>query len=76
MQFMKFRMDPVASAEFVKVMPYPGFVPGMMELLEPEFVATLPTAPENAEQQFAFNSSWWAENLEEVQNRWNEWLLI
>ena len=76
MEFMKFRMDPVASAEFVKVMPYPGFVPGMMELLEPEFVATLPTAPQNAEVQFRFDATWWAQNLQEVQKRWNEWLLI
>lgn len=76
MQFMKFRMDPVASAEFVKLVPYPGFVPGMMELLEPEFVATLPTAPENAAVQFPFNAAWWAENLEEVQKRWNEWMLL
>jgi putative spermidine/putrescine transport system substrate-binding protein len=76
MEFMKFRTDPVASAAFVKVMPYPGFAPGMMDLLEPAFVATLPTAPENAEVQFRFDAAWWAENLEEVQNRWNEWLLI
>jgi putative spermidine/putrescine transport system substrate-binding protein len=48
----------------------------MMDLLEPAFVATLPTAPENAEVQFRFDAAWWAENLEEVQNRWNEWLLI
>jgi len=75
-EFMKFRMDPVAAAEFVKMVPYPGFVPGMMELLTPEFAATLPTAPANAEVQFRFNSDWWAENLEKVQTRWNEWLLI
>lgn len=76
MQFMKFRMDPKASAEFVKLVPYPGFVPGMMELLEPEFVATLPTAPENAAVQFPFGAAWWAQNLEEVQKRWNEWMLL
>ena len=76
MEFMKYRMDPKASAEFVKMVPYPGFVPGMMELLEPEFVATLPTAPENAAVQFRFDGDWWAKNLETVQKRWNEWLLL
>ncbi|MBM6595112.1 ABC transporter substrate-binding protein [Microvirga pudoricolor] len=76
LQFMKFRMDPVASAEFVKQVPYPGFVPGMMELLDPAFAATLPTSPANAAVQFDFNSAWWADNLDAVQARWNEWLLI
>ncbi len=76
MLFMKFRIDPAASAEFVKLVPYPGFVPGMMELLEPEFVATLPTAPENAAVQFRFGADWWAANLAPVQDRWNEWLLV
>lgn len=74
--FLKHRLDPKAAAEFVKAVPYPGFVPGMMELLEPEFVATLPTAPQNAALQFRFDAGWWAENLETVQKRWNDWLLI
>lgn len=74
--FLKYRMDPKAAAEFVKIIPYPGFVPGMMELLEPEFVATLPTAPQNAAVQFRFDPSWWAQNLDKVQKRWNDWLLI
>ncbi|MCU4179646.1 ABC transporter substrate-binding protein [Bosea sp. BH3] len=76
MRFMKFRMDPVASAAFVKQVPYPGFVPGMTELLEPAFAATLPTSPENAAVQFEFNSAWWAENIDAITTRWNEWLLI
>lgn len=76
MRFMKARMDPAASAAFVKQVPYPGFVPGMMELLDPAFAATLPTSPENAAVQFEFNSAWWAENLDAVSTRWNEWLLI
>lgn len=75
-EFLKFRLDPKAAAAFVKVVPYPGFVPGMMELLEPKFAATLPTAPENAEKQFRFDADWWAQNLDEVQKRWNDWLLI
>lgn len=75
-RFLKYRLDPKAAAEFVKVVPYPGFVPGMMELLDAEFVATLPTAPQNAALQFRFDSDWWGENLEAVQKRWNDWLLI
>lgn len=74
--FLKFRLDPKAAAEFVKIVPYPGFVPGMMELLEPDFAATLPTAPANAAKQFRFDAGWWAKNLDEVQKRWNDWLLI
>lgn len=74
--FLKHRLDPKAAAAFVKIVPYPGFVPGMMELLEPEFVATLPTAPQNAAVQFRFNADWWGQNLDSVQKRWNDWLLI
>lgn len=75
-RFLKYRLDPKAAAEFVEIVPYPGFVPGMMELLDAEFVATLPTAPENAALQFRFDSDWWGKNLEAVQKRWNDWLLI
>lgn len=76
MQFLKYRLDPKAAAEFVKVVPYPGFVPGMVELLDPAFAATLPTAPDNAAVQFRFNADWWGQNLDAVQKRWNDWLLI
>lgn len=75
MEFMKFRMNPKIAAEFVKKIPYPGFVPGMMELLDPAFVVTLPTAPANAAVQYRFDSEWWGKNLEKVQARWNEWML-
>jgi putative spermidine/putrescine transport system substrate-binding protein len=75
MLFIRFRNDPAASAEFVKIMPYPGFNPKMMDLLSPELVATLPTAPENAAVQFEVNDKWWSENNEALTQRWNEWLL-
>lgn len=76
MEFIRFRMDPKASAEFVKLVPYPGFVPGMMDYLDPAFAATLPTAPDNAAVQYRFDSEWWAKNLAEVTTRWNEWMLL
>lgn len=76
MEFLKFRLNPKLAADFVKVVPYPGFVPGMFDYLEPDFVETLPTAPKNAAAQFKFNSQWWAENLEEVTERWTEWTLL
>ena len=76
MEFIRFRNNPEASAEFVRQMPYPGFNPKMMELLEPEFVATLPTAPENAAVQYEVSDMWWAENNEAMAKHWNEWLLL
>jgi len=75
MKYMGARLDPVAGAEFVSAVPYPGFIPGLMERLSPEVAKDLPTYPANVEAQFRFDQGWWADRRAALTERWNAWLL-
>lgn len=61
--------------EYLKVLPYPNFSPGLFDGMPAELVATMPTAPENAAMQFEANEQFWADNIDKIQERWSEWLL-
>ncbi len=45
------------------------------DLVPPDILATLPSAPEIKSQMFDLDSEWWTENADEVLARWNEWIL-
>ena len=55
--------------------PYPGFVPGVMELLDPEYAMQMPTHPDNAAKSYLTDWSFWEKNRERLEERWKEWLL-
>lgn len=75
-EYLKFTLlDPDRSADFVKMIPYPTFAPGLYDRLPKELGEQLPTHPNNLGVQYAFDASWWAERLDELQERWNAWLL-
>lgn len=38
-------------------------------------LAHLPSSPENFAMQFQLNSEWWVDNLEKMNERWQEWKL-
>ena len=67
--------DPQISANVVERMPYPGFAPGLYDLLPEETAQNLSTFPANEEVQFAFDGAFWAENRPELQDRWQSWRL-
>ncbi len=75
MRYMKGRLDPVKGEEFVSLVPYPGFIPGLIERLDPKVAQDLPTLPANVEAQFEFDAGWWAERRAALTERWNAWLL-
>lgn len=66
---------PERAAEYARQIPYPGFVPGLEQFLEPEIVAELPTVPGNIDGQFPLDDAFWAANLGPLMERWNTWLL-
>jgi putative spermidine/putrescine transport system substrate-binding protein len=74
-KYMSIRLDPAKGAEFVNQVPYPGFIPGLMERLDPQVAQDLPTYPANVEAQFQFDPGWWAERRAALTERWNAWLL-
>jgi putative spermidine/putrescine transport system substrate-binding protein len=75
MLYLHYWTRPELMANFAKLIPYPGFVPGLTDYLDPEYAKELPTYSENAAVQFEVDEGFWAEHREELTNRWNEWLL-
>jgi len=41
----------------------------------PQQLALLPTAPELKSKLINFDYDWWADNREQVIERWNKWVL-
>ncbi|GAB5470861.1 MAG: ABC transporter substrate-binding protein [Rhodospirillales bacterium] len=68
-------MRPDLERDYILQLPYPSFAPGLFEGLPAEVVQQMPTYPPNAQMQFAANETFWAENLDAIQERWTEWLL-
>lgn len=67
--------DAKRSAEYLKVMPYPGFTPGIYDHLPPAMAKEMPTFPANARVQFHTDDEFWAEREVLLTERWQAWLL-
>ena len=67
--------DPQRSAEFAKMVAYPGMVKGLYDHIDPETGRELPTHPDNLAGQFVVDAVFWAKNMDALQERWQEWLL-
>jgi putative spermidine/putrescine transport system substrate-binding protein len=68
-------MRPDLQLEYLNVLPYPSAAPGLVEMLDPEQAAQLPTYPDNMSVQFAADEEFWANNIDDIRDRWDEWLL-
>lgn len=74
--YIKFRaLNPDAMREYIKVLPYPGYAPGLYEGLTEDVTSQMPTAPANASVQFSADEDFWADHIDSIQERWTEWLL-
>ncbi|MCE8009564.1 ABC transporter substrate-binding protein [Aestuariivita sp.] len=75
-QFIAYRtMNAAQMRQYMAELPYPGFAPGLYDGVAEAVTAIQPTAPANLEAQFSANPEFWGDNLEAIQERWNEWLL-
>lgn len=68
-------MRPDLEAAYIKELPYPNFAPGLFDSLPEDLAKTMPTYPANAELQFVADEGFWAERLDAVRERFDEWLL-
>ncbi|QFT61063.1 spermidine/putrescine ABC transporter periplasmic substrate-binding protein (plasmid) [Sulfitobacter sp. THAF37] len=68
-------MRPDLELEYVKQLPYPNFAPGLFDAMPEDVAKTMPTYPANADVQFVADDTFWAENLDEIRERFDEWLL-
>ena len=62
-------------SDYIRAIPYPGFAAGLEDYIEPKLFESLPTHPDNVEVQFTANEEFWVDNIELLEERWNEWLL-
>lgn len=67
--------DAKRGAELTKLLPYPGFAPGLLDYLPEEMKKELPTDPENLKVQFVFDGQFWADNRVSIQRAWDRWRL-
>jgi putative spermidine/putrescine transport system substrate-binding protein len=73
--YMNAWTNPEWSMNWVRDIPYPGFVPGLSDQLEPNLAKNLPTNPDNLKVSFITDWSFWVPNRERLNVRWKEWLL-
>jgi len=75
MKFIAFSTMPMPQARLSMQVPY-GFVNNKTaEIVPPQQLALLPTAPELKSKLINFDYDWWADNREKVIERWNKWVL-
>lgn len=64
-----------SQREYLNFLPYPGSAPGLLEMLPQDIAVQLPTYPANVAVQYVANEEFWADNIEVLRERWDEWLL-
>ncbi|HLR12335.1 MAG TPA: ABC transporter substrate-binding protein [Burkholderiaceae bacterium] len=75
-EYIKMRvLDADIERDYLEYIPYPNFAPGLIDTLPEEVARSLPASPENVELQFVSNDQFWADNIDHIQERWNEWML-
>ncbi|RUX19288.1 ABC transporter substrate-binding protein [Mesorhizobium sp. M2A.F.Ca.ET.042.01.1.1] len=73
--YIKFRTQRVdLNKDYLKILPYPGYTPGLFDGMAPELVKTMPTYPEHEALQFKSNDEWWSLH-QELEERFARWLL-
>lgn len=75
MDFINYATRAVPSANFGRLVPYGPVNTESLKLLRPDRAQQLPTSPVNRSVQFVQNWNWWADNLEPLIDRFEDWLL-
>ncbi|MEE9299995.1 MAG: ABC transporter substrate-binding protein [Alphaproteobacteria bacterium] len=74
MDFIAFASRPEVMAEQSKYISYGPTVTAAVPLISPEILPHLPTAPENSKNAFTVDVRWWADHVEELNERFYVWL--
>ena len=74
MKFLDFVGRPEPQAAFARLLFYAPLNPKAYDLLEPSIARQLPTYPDNERVAHVMDSEWWADNLSQVQRRFERWL--
>jgi putative spermidine/putrescine transport system substrate-binding protein len=75
LKFAAFITMAIPQARLSKLIPYGSVNHGSNQYMTEQELSSLITAPPIVDQLFVFDSAWWADNLDAVLERWNEWIL-
>jgi putative spermidine/putrescine transport system substrate-binding protein len=74
MAFIKYAVEPKVLAATTKYIPYGPVRTSAAEFVLPEDAANLPTSPENLTVALTLDNAFWADNGDEIRNRFTTWL--
>ncbi len=74
-QFIAFCAQPKPQADFNAAMQYGPINRKAFDYIAPEVAKLLPTAPQYVNNVWIPDAEWWAENDQQITERWNAWLL-
>jgi putative spermidine/putrescine transport system substrate-binding protein len=75
MKFIAFITMAIPQARLSMLIPY-GFVNNKSaDLIPADLLKTLPTAPDIKSKLLIHDSQWWADNRDQVLEKWNSWIL-
>lgn len=72
-KFMQFTLQPEQQSVYSQNIAYGPANKAAMSLLPPAVTANMPTAAENLKDQVQIDVSFWADNGEQLEQRFNAW---
>jgi putative spermidine/putrescine transport system substrate-binding protein len=75
MDLINYSTRAVPNANFARLVPYGPVNAESLNLLRPDRLAILPTSVQNRSVQFVENFNFWADNMDELNEQFNDWLL-
>ncbi len=75
MDLINYSTRATPNANFARLVPYGPVNAQSLNLLRPDRLAILPTSAPNRSVQFVQNFNFWADNMDELNTRFNDWLL-
>jgi putative spermidine/putrescine transport system substrate-binding protein len=74
-KFAAFITMAIPQARLSKLIPYGSVNNKSIDYMTPDEIKNLLTSPAIKSKLFTFDSQWWADNLDTVLDKWNEWIL-
>lgn len=74
-RFLSLLTEPELQARYANLMSYPGLHEDAIKFTDPDMIPFLPTSADNLAKQAWSNATWWNDNADEVNERWNRWML-
>lgn len=73
--FIDFALQPEIQGELTKYIAYGPTNMKAFDFVRPEDMNKLPSAPTHFDQSFQQDPQWWTDNLSEIGQRWQSWIL-